>query len=90
MIPQILIDAKRESDRLDIEVCEGVELTPEDYRLSDKREKRAQRAVNVEAYRTQVETDGEIRYDVNELELYKNQLAFCEKMVSCNLMDFDE
>jgi len=33
---------------------------------------------------------GEVHYDVNELELYKNQLAFCEKMVACNLMDFDE
>jgi len=57
--------------------------------MTEHRKLKNIKAENVERYRKQFETDEQIRYDgaVDELQLYKNEMAFCN---SCPSIEFEE
>ena len=57
--------------------------------MTEHRKLKNIKAENVERYRKQFETDEEIRYDgaVDELQLYKNEMAFCK---ACPSIEFEE
>jgi len=57
--------------------------------LTEHRKKKALKAENVENYRKQFEQNGEFEYNghTNELQLYKNEMAFCS---ACPAIDMEE
>ena len=57
--------------------------------LTEHRKTKALKAENVENYRKQFEQNGEFEYNghTNELQLYKNEMAFCS---ACPAIDMEE
>lgn len=61
-----------------------------DKKSAVKSDKKTTKAENLTIYEVQVQTETELAGKVNELQLYKNQMAFYDKLVEAGWFDDDD
>lgn len=61
-----------------------------DKKLPKTNDKKATKAENLTIYEVQVQTETELTGKVNELQLYKNQMAFYKGLVEAGWFDDDD